>query len=72
MTDRRQQVWVIAQENLKLAAFLFHHWWRCEDIVCLLASQKRFKDDYKTPYVLPKVNKANMAGMMGDIKEYLR
>ena len=27
--DRGQQVLVIAQENLKLAAFLFHHRWRC-------------------------------------------
>ena len=28
-TDRRQQVSVIAKENLKLAVFLFHHWWKC-------------------------------------------
>ena len=27
--DRGQQVSVIAQENLKLAIFLFHHQWRC-------------------------------------------
>ena len=27
--DRGQQVSVIAQENLKLAVFLFHHLWRC-------------------------------------------
>ena len=28
-SDREQQVSVIAQENLKLAVFLFHHWWSC-------------------------------------------
>ena len=27
--NRGQQVSVIAQENLKLAVFLFHHRWRC-------------------------------------------
>ena len=27
--NRGQQVSVIAQENLMLPAFLFHHWWRC-------------------------------------------
>ena len=27
MSDRGQQLSVIAQENLKLAAFLFHRWW---------------------------------------------
>ena len=29
MSDRVQQVSVIAQENLKLAVSLFHYWWRC-------------------------------------------
>ena len=29
MPERGQQVSVIAQENLKLAPFLFHHRWRC-------------------------------------------
>ena len=29
MPDRGQQVSVIAQENLKLAIFLFHHQWGC-------------------------------------------
>ena len=29
MLNRGQQVSVIAQENLKLAAFLFHNRWRC-------------------------------------------
>ena len=28
MPKRGQQVSVTAQENLKLAIFLFHHWWR--------------------------------------------
>ena len=26
--DRGQQVLITAQENLKIAVFLFHHWWR--------------------------------------------
>ena len=28
-SDRGQQLSVIAQENLKLAVFLFRHQWRC-------------------------------------------
>ena len=77
-----QQVSVIAQENLKLAVFLSHHRWRCtfdwevtgvcEDTVPLLAGQKRLKDEYKDPDVLPNVNKEDIAGMMEAIKEYLR
>ena len=42
-----------------------------EDIVYLLAGQKRLKDVYKDMHVLPKVNKADMAGTMESIKEYL-
>ena len=80
--DRGQQVSVIAQENLKLAAFLFHHRWRCtldweitgvnEETVHLLAGQKKLKDEYKNPDMLPKTNKSDMAGTMESIKEYLR
>ena len=80
--DRGQQVSVIAQENLKLTAFLFHHRWRCtldweimevdEGTVCILAGQKKLEDEYKDPYVLPKINKSDMAGMMESIKEHLR
>ena len=80
--NRGQQVSVIAQENLKLAVFMFHHWWSCtfdwevmgvcEDIVCLSVGQKRLKDEYEDPDVLPKVKKADMAGMMESIKEYLQ
>ena len=79
--DRWQQVSVIAQENLKLAAFLFHHQWRCnfdwevmgvhENTVHLLAGRKRLKDKYKDPDVLPKV-KTNTAGTIKSIKEYHR
>ena len=68
MSERWQQVSVIAQENLKQAVFLFHHWWRCtfdwkvteehEDTVHLLTGQKTFGNEYKDPDVLPKVNKA--------------
>ena len=56
MPIMRQQVSVIAQENLKQAVFLFHQRWRCtfdwkltgvqEDTVYLLAGQKRLKDEY--------------------------
>ena len=83
MPHRGQQVLVIAQENLKLTAFLFyHHRWRCtldweimevnEGTVHLLAGQKRLKDEYKDSNVLPKMNKSDMAGMMESIKEYHR
>ena len=79
MPDRWQQVSAIAWKNLKLAAFLFHHWWRSaldwevmgvhENTVYLLAGQKQLKDDYKDPDVLPKVNNANMTGTIEAIKE---
>ena len=29
ISNKGQQVSIIAQENLKLAVFLFHHRWRC-------------------------------------------
>ena len=44
----------------------------CEDTVCQLAYQKRLKDEYKDPDVLPKVDMADMIGMMEAIEEYLR
>ena len=74
MPNKGQQVSAIAQENIELAVFLFHHWWRCicdwkvtemhEHTVHLLAGQKRPKNKYKDPNVLPKVNKTNMTGTM--------
>ena len=36
-----------------------------------LTGQKRLKD-YKNPDALPKVNKANVTGMIEAIKKYLR
>ena len=82
MPNRGQQVSVIAQENLKLAAFLFHHRWRCtldwqttgvdENTVHLMAGQKKLEDEYKDSNVLLKINKSDMAGTMEAIKEYLR
>ena len=64
--DRGQQVSAIAQENLKLTAFLFHHRWRCifdwevtgmhEDTVYLLEGQKKLEDKYKDIDMLSKIN----------------
>ena len=69
--NRGQQVSVIAQEKLKLAVFLFHQRWRCtldwnvtgmnDDTLCLMTGQKKLKDKYKDPNVLPKINKSDMA-----------
>ena len=80
--NRGQQSSMIAQENLKLAVFLFHHRWRCtldweisgvhQDTVHLLAEKKKLKDEYKDPKVLLKIIKSNMAETNEDIKEYLR
>ena len=80
--NRGQQVAVIAQENLTLAIFVFHHRWRCtldlevtgvhEDRELLLAGEKKCKDECKDSYVLPKIKKSYMAGMMVAIEEYLR
>ena len=79
MLNRGQQVSVIALENLKLAAFLFHHRWRYtlgweitevdKGTVHFLAGKKELKDEYKDPNVLLKINKSDMAGMMEFIKK---
>ena len=63
MPNRGEQVSVIAQENLKLAVFLFHHGWRCtldweiigvnEGTVHLMRCQKKLKDEYKDSNMLP-------------------
>ena len=76
MSSRGKQVSVLAQENLKLAAFSFHHRRRCaldweimevhEGTVCLLAGQKKLEDEYNDPNVLPKINELEA------LKEYLR
>ena len=42
-----------------------------EGTACLMAGQKKLKNEYKDPDVLTKVNKSDMARMMEDIKEYL-
>ena len=82
MPDRWQQVSVIAQDNLKLATFLFHYWWKstfdwvvtgvCKDTVHFLAGWKKLEDEYKVLNVLPNINKSDMAGTMEPIKEYHR
>ena len=56
MPNRGKQVLMIAQENLKLAAFLFHDRWRCtldwekrevdEGAVCFLAGKKNLEEKY--------------------------
>ena len=38
----------------------------------VLAGQKRLKDEYKDPNVLPKVKAVDMARMIEAIEEYLR
>ena len=40
--------------------------------MCLLSGQKRLEDEYKDLNMLPKVNKADMAGTMKSIEEYLQ
>ena len=82
MPNRGQQVSIIAQESLMLAAFLFHHRWQYtfdrqvtgvhEDTVHLLAGQKKPKDKYKDPDVLPKINKSDMAKAIETTEEYIR
>ena len=42
------------------------------DTSCLMAGQKKLKDEYKDADVLPKINKSDMAGMMEAIDEYLK
>ena len=74
MPDKGQQISAMAQENVKLTVFLFHHRWKCtfdwkvrglcKDTVCLKAGQKRLEDEYKDPNLLPKVKKVKMAGII--------
>ena len=40
--------------------------------VYLLTDQKKIKDNYKDPDMLPKIIEAVMVGMLEAIKEYLR
>ena len=72
------QVSVMAQDNLKLAAFLSHYSWRCiydwevtkvqKSTICKPVRQKTIKDKCKGPDVLPKVNKANVVGWWQPLK----
>ena len=82
MSNREQQVSVIAQVNLKLAIFLFCHSHICtldweitavnEDTVHLMKGQKKLKDEYKDPNMLPKIKKSDMTGMMEGTEDYFR
>ena len=47
-------------------------WWKCKKPVCLQGGQKQLEDNDKDPDVMPKVNEADMAGMMEAIKEYVK
>ena len=40
-------------------------------MVHLMTGQKKLKDQYKYPDVLPKIDKSDMAGTMEAIKEYM-
>ena len=37
-----------------------------------VVGQKKCKDEYEDPNMLPKINKSDMAGMIKSIGEYLR
>ena len=79
---RGQLISVIAQENQKLAIFLFHHLWKCTlnlevigvnvETVHLQAGQNKLKDKHKDPNMLANINKSDITGTMKAIKEYLR
>ena len=43
-----------------------------KEIVHSLVGQKKLKNEYKDPNMLPKINKSDMAGTMEAIKEHLR
>ena len=43
-----------------------------ENTVHLMTGQKKLKDEYKEPNMLPKINKSDMEGTMKAIKECLR
>ena len=74
--NRGWQVSVIAQENLKLAALLFHHRWRCtfdwEIMGVDKGTVRLLEDDYNNPDMLPRINKSDMEGTIESIKEYLK
>ena len=73
---------VIAQENLQLDIFIFHHKLRCtfdgevmgvwEGTVHLFACQKRLEDKYRDPNMLPEVRRVDIAWTMVTMEEYLR
>ena len=43
-----------------------------KETVSFLVGQKKLKDKYKDPNVLPKIKKSDMAGTIESIEEYLR
>ena len=43
-----------------------------EDTLYLLAGQKKFKDEYKNPDMLPKIKKSYIAEMIEAIEQYFR
>ena len=53
--------------NLRLGSYRVQ-----EDTLCLLAGQKRLKDEEKDHNLLPKINKSDVVGTIEAIEEYLR
>ena len=43
-----------------------------EETLHLPAGQKKLKDDYRDPYMLPKINESDMAEVMEAMEEYIR
>ena len=43
-----------------------------EDTLCLVAGQKKLKDEYNDPNMLLMINKSDVIGTMEALKEYLR
>ena len=77
---KREKCSVTNQENLELAALIFHHRdatlieksWKHGNTQFICLQAKRLKDGYNDPDVLLKVNKADKTGIMKAIKAYLR
>ena len=76
LIEQGQQVSVIANENLKLDRYLPIFDWEAigvnDNTVHLLTGQRRLEDDSNDPYMLPEVNKVDIAELIKAVKENLR